>query len=115
VLYYDGACGMCRRSTTILQRMDWLGRLEFQDMTQVDAVALPVPIEAAMQGIPMRTHDGRTLIGFPAFRRAALQTPLGALPALIAYVPGVSHLGAMVYRWVATNRRRAVTCPRDQA
>jgi len=34
-LYYDGACGMCTRTTGILGKLDWLSRLEFRDMIKV--------------------------------------------------------------------------------
>ena len=67
---------------------------------------LPVPMEAALQGMPMRTRDGRVLVGFPAVRRALRRTPLGCLPALVMYVPGVSDLGRAVYGVVARNRAR---------
>jgi predicted DCC family thiol-disulfide oxidoreductase YuxK len=108
-LYFDCACGMCRRSTRILRSLDWLGRLRVQDMMQVPEQELPVHIEEAMQGIPMRTRDGRTLLGFPAMRRALMQTPLGALFAWAMYIPGISHLGDAVYRHIAANRARACT------
>lgn len=76
---------------------------------QVPKQELPVHIEEAMRGIPMRTRDGRTLLGFPAMRRALMQTPLGALLAWTMYIPGISHLGHAVYARVAANRARACT------
>ena len=106
-LYYDGQCGLCQRSTRFIRSLDWLGRLRFVDMTSVAPESLPVAWEVAMQGIPMRTRDGRTHVGYPAVRRALLQTPLGALPALAMYLPGVSHVGRRVYRHIAENRGRA--------
>lgn len=104
--YFDGRCGLCRRSTRWLRRLDWLGRLEFVDLTALPPHELPVPLEAALQGMPMRTRDGRVLVGFPAIRRAALQTPCGALPALIAYLPGISHALKPLYEFIARRRRR---------
>jgi predicted DCC family thiol-disulfide oxidoreductase YuxK len=101
-LYFDGQCGLCQRSTRILRALDWFGRLAFEDMTRVPEGDLPVPIEAAMRGIPMRTRDGRALVGFPAL----LQTPIGFLPALVLFVPGISALGAWVYDRIAANRGR---------
>lgn len=106
-LYYDGACGLCRRSARALRRLDWLGRLRFEDMTAVPPESLPVSFDDAMRGIPMRTGDGRTLVGYPAVRRALLQTPLGCLPALLMYLPGISHAGRAVYARIAANRARA--------
>jgi len=109
-LYFDGQCGMCRRTVRILNALDWLGRLEAQDMTAVPESELPVPMDAAMRGLPMRTRDGRALVGYPAVRRALLQTPLGALPALVLYIPGLSTLGRVAYDHIARNRRRGVAC-----
>jgi len=106
VIYYDGACGMCRRSSAWLLRLDWLGRLERRDMTAVPESELPVAMEAAMRGMPMRTRDGRALVGFPAVRRALTQTPLGFVPGALMYVPGVSHAGRAVYARIAANRAR---------
>ena len=106
VIYYDGACGMCRRSTRWLKRLDWLGRLEMRDLTRVDPEDLPVDRDAAMRGMPMRTSGGGVLMGFAAVRRALAQTPLGLLPALVLWLPGVSRLGRVVYDRVAANRSR---------
>lgn len=105
-LYYDGACGMCRRSTRALRRLDWLGRLAFEDMTRTPPGELPVSPDAAMRGLPMRTRAGAALVGYPAMRRALLQTPLGFLPALLMYLPGISHAGEWVYGRVAAGRAR---------
>lgn len=110
VLYYDGACGMCRCTAHLLRAIDWLGRLSFQDMVAVEDHDLPVPRARAMEGIPMRTRQGRALVGFPALRRALRQTPFGFLPACIMYVPGAAQLGAIMYRSVATHRRRGQAC-----
>jgi predicted DCC family thiol-disulfide oxidoreductase YuxK len=88
----------------ILRRLDWLGRLQFADMNEAED--LPVGMEDAMKGMPMRTRAGRVLVGFPAMRRALLQTPLGALPGAILYLPGVSTIGRLVYNWVAAHRPR---------
>lgn len=104
--YFDGRCGFCRRSARILHRLDWLGRLEFVDLTSIPPAELPVPIEAAMKGMPLRTRAGRVLLGFPAIRHALLQTPLGCVPALLMWVPGVSQLAGWAYEWIATNRKR---------
>lgn len=104
--YYDGRCGLCRRTSRALARFDWLDRLAFQDLTAIPAADLPVPLETALRGMPLRTADGRVLVGFPAVRRAALQTPLGFVPAALLYIPGISHVGRRVYDVIAARRRR---------
>lgn len=104
VCYYDGACGVCRRSTRVLGTLDWLGRLEFRDM--LSEPDLPVSMDDAMRGMPMRTDDGEILLGFPAVRRALRRTPLGFLPAMLLHLPGVSAAGRIGYDWFAARRGR---------
>jgi predicted DCC family thiol-disulfide oxidoreductase YuxK len=90
----------------VLRAVDWLGRLEFRNMNT--APDLPVAMEAAMRGMPMRTGGGRVLVGFPAVRRALLQTPAGFFPGALLYVPGLAWLADRGYRWVALHRGREV-------
>lgn len=122
--FYDGACGLCRRSVRILKTLDWFGSLAFQDLTRAQQgdgpEDLPVPLETALRGMPMRCGDGvrilgfrlarhtrgRVLVGFPAVRRALLQTPIGSLPAALLYLPVVSWVGFQVYALIAANRGR---------
>lgn len=85
-----------------LRRLDWLGRLDIRDMRQ--SPDLPVPMEVAETGMPMRTADGRVLVGYPAVRLALRRTPLGFAPALVMYLPVISGLGRWVYRRVASRR-----------
>lgn len=103
-LYYDGLCGLCRRSIRVLTALDWLGAFEAVDQAPLADAELPVPRELALAGIPMRTHDGRVLVGLPAVRRALRRTPLGFVPALLMHLPGVAHLATWVYDTIAANR-----------
>jgi len=107
--YYDGACGLCQGAVRRLRALDWLGRLEFQDLTALSDAELPVDRSAALRGMPARTAGGRVLVGFPAVRLALRQTPLGFPLALALHVPGVSHLADRVYRFIAARRARDVT------
>lgn len=108
--YYDGRCGLCRRSRRILSALDWLGRLEFVDQSRLRDSELPVSRERALAGMPMRTASGRVLVGFPAVRRALARTPVGVVPGLLLYVPGLNRLGARAYAWVALHRGRDAVC-----
>lgn len=109
-LYYDGQCGLCRRSARLIGALDWFRRVRLVDMTRVPEAELPVRFETALGGIPMRTGSGRVLVGYPAMRRALAQTPLGLLPALFLYLPGIAWIGEKVYQIVAANRSRALAC-----
>lgn len=69
-----------------------------------------MPRELALEGMPMRTADGRVLVGFPAVRRALSRTPLGLVPAALLHLPGLNRLGARAYAWVAQHRGRDAVC-----
>ncbi|MBA4039053.1 MAG: hypothetical protein C0468_01760 [Planctomyces sp.] len=107
--YYDGLCGLCTGWARFFGRLDWLGRLEMVDLTRTPDEALPVPREAALRGMPVRTRSGRVLVGFPAVRYALTQTPVGVVPGWALMVPGVAWLGRVAYDWFAA-RRRAISC-----
>ncbi|MEO0511571.1 MAG: DUF393 domain-containing protein [Planctomycetota bacterium] len=103
VCYYDGACGLCQRSRRVLASLDWFARLEFRDMlTEPD---LPIPMEQALEGMPMRTRHGEVLVGFRAVRRTLRQTPLGFFPGWAMMLPGLSWLAERCYCWIARHRR----------
>lgn len=110
ILYYDGQCGLCRRSVRIIRTLDWLGRLDSQDSTEISDDQLPVDRSSSLTGIPMLTRGGETLVGFPAIRRALRQTPLGVIPAMLLYLPGFSHLGKRAYDRIAARRSRTAAC-----
>jgi hypothetical protein len=95
---------MCRRTVRVLSALDWFGRLESRDM--LVASDLPVSLEVAMGGMPMRTREGRILVGFPAVRRALSQT-IAAPVGWVFYLPGIAWLGERGYGLVARNRRRS--------
>ncbi len=90
--------------------LDWFGNLEFVDQSGLRDDELPVPRERALEGMPMRTSSGRVLVGFPAVRRALARTPLGVVPGLLLYLPGLNRLGAKAYAWVAQHRGRDAVC-----
>ena len=90
----------------MLRALDWLGRLEIKDMTALPPAELPVSLDTAMSGMPMRTRAGQVLVGFSAVRRALAQTA-GAPVAWLLYIPGLNWIGQRAYRIIARNRRRS--------
>lgn len=105
-MYYDGQCGLCRAGVRRLLRLDWLGRLEAVDYTQLQPAQRPVEEDAFARGMPLHTSDGRLLLGFPAVRYALRQTPVGWLVGWLLYIPGVSHLARWSYDAFALRRPR---------
>ena len=105
-VYYDGRCGTCRKGARRLERLDWTGALNVVDFHSVPPESRPVTEAVFDTGMPVRTRDGRLLVGFPGLRHALIHTPLGWALGWTLYVPGVSHAAAAAYRRFARNRPR---------
>ena len=109
---YDGACGLCRRTVSVIRDLDLAKVVRFSDLSDGTAAAAlaadvdPVAVRAAMHVVE---PGGVVTVGFDAFRRLAWVLP-AAWPALpLLYVPGVPWLGRGIYGLVA-RRRRTTTC-----
>jgi predicted DCC family thiol-disulfide oxidoreductase YuxK len=114
IVLYDGECPLCQRSVAILKRLDWLGRLRFQDARDrehLPASEVPLDPERLLVEMHLLTPDRkRVYAGFAAFRWIAGRLPLLSAIVPLLYLPGVPWLGQKVYRWVARNRFDLVPC-----
>jgi predicted DCC family thiol-disulfide oxidoreductase YuxK len=114
IVLYDGHCAFCQRGVRILRRLDWLGRLHYQDAR--DVAHLPPcgdPLDPhklldEMHVVPPARRRARA--GYGAMRWLAWQLPAGWAVAPLLYLPGVPWLGTRLYRWVARNRFKLVPC-----
>ena len=114
VVLFDGECAFCRRGVAVLRRLDWLGRLHFQDARDVANLppcATPLDPHRLLEEMHVVTPDRkRALAGYAALRWLAWRVPPGWPVAPLLYLPGVPWLGNRLYRWVARNRFQLVPC-----
>ena len=114
IVLFDGQCPLCRRSVAILKKLDWLGRLHFQDARDVKnlpASEVPLDPKKMLEEMHLLTPDRkRAPAGFKAFRWIAWRLPLLMPLAPFLYIPGVPWIGNKVYLWIAKNRFRLVPC-----
>ena len=114
VVLYDGMCPFCRRGVRILKRLDWLGRLRYQDArdtTHLPAGAVPLEPRRLLEEMHVVTPDRkRAHAGYRAFRWMAWRLPPLWPVAPLMYVPGMLWLGNRVYLWVARHRFDLVPC-----
>jgi predicted DCC family thiol-disulfide oxidoreductase YuxK len=114
VVLYDGMCPFCRRGVRTLRKLDWLGRLRYQDAR--DTAGLPaceVPLEPRrlLEEMHVVTPDRRrAYAGYRAFRWLAWRLPPLWPVAPLMYVPGTLWLGNRAYRWVARHRFDLAPC-----
>lgn len=125
LILYDGDCPLCRNSVAILQRLDWFGRLTYQNARAV--AALPVrtpPLDPIrlLEEMHLITPD-RTQVqhGFAVVRWLAWRLPLLWPVAPFLMIPGIPALGQRIYLWIARHRFELVPCqdgvcqlPRDR-
>ena len=114
VVLFDGDCPFCRKSVSILRRLDWFGRLHMQDARdepRLPPAAVAIPRKTRLDEMHLLTPDRRhTPAGFRAFRWMAWRLPLTLPVAPLLYLPGVPWVGNRVYRWVARNRMNLIPC-----
>jgi len=113
VVLFDGECPFCRKSVSILKRLDWLKRFEFRNMRRREnwpTTKEPLSMERMIEEMHLITTDGSVYAGFDAFRWIFSQMPItmGLVPFM--FVPGVSQMGNRMYRWVATRRFQLLPC-----
>lgn len=97
-VYYDGHCPFCLKSVSILKKLDWLQRLDYQNVH-----GLPFLLPKMLDEMHLLTVDG-IYNGFEACRKLTWQLPLLWPLAPFLYIPGVPWVGQRIYLWIARNR-----------
>lgn len=110
---FDGDCPLCQRLARRLARLDWRGKLHFQDARDTPNLPLtPPPLnpDRLLEEMHLVTPDGRVYAGYRAFRWIAWRLPVFWLLAPLLYLPGVPWVGNKLYLWVARRRYRLAPC-----
>jgi len=114
ILLYDGECPLCRKSVAILQRLDWLKVVVYQNARETERLPrcdVPLVPQRLLEEMHLVTPDRtKAYHGFAAFRWLAWRMPPLVTLAPLMYIPGVPQLGRRAYLWVARNRFRLVPC-----
>lgn len=114
VVLFDGMCEFCKRGVALWKRLDWRGRLAFQDCrdtANLPHCAEPLDRHRMLEEMHVVTPDRKhALRGYAAIRWMAWRVPLGWPVAPLMYLPGVPWLGNRAYRWIARRRYRLVPC-----
>src|SRR5215475_15603488 len=111
---YDGDCAFCRKSVALVQKLDWLGKLEYVNVRDEAQPILKEPMVAAaplleqMHVIP--SQGGALYGGYRAIRFICWRLPLTWIGAPFLYLPGMTWLGQKIYLWIARNRFKIIPC-----
>jgi len=111
---YDGDCAFCCKSIALLQKLDWLGKLEYVNVRDETQPLLKEPLIAAaplLEQMHVLPPAGNALYGgYQAIRFIAWRLPLTWLVAPFLYLPGMTWLGQKIYLWIARNRFKIIPC-----
>ena len=114
VVLFDGECPLCRKTTAILKRLDWLHRLTFhncRDTTGIPANSAHLDSARMIAEMHVLTSDrGHAFSGFRAVRWIAGRVPLLWPLYPLSFLPGAPRLGQRLYLWMARNRYHLLPC-----
>jgi predicted DCC family thiol-disulfide oxidoreductase YuxK len=114
-LLYDGLCPLCRRTIGMLACFDLFARLEFLDFRRLDLTGfnrshqLNLTSERLAEEMYVVSH-GTAYRGFDGYRVIALALPAFWPLVPWLFLPGISVLGTLAYRYVARNRSKFLLC-----
>lgn len=112
-VFFDGMCPVCKKARRNLERLDWLGRLQYEDIHNrpVAETALPAVTYADMlRQMYVKRPDGSYFGGFEAFRALAAVLPLCWPLVPFLWLPGAKFLGTRTYKFIARNRFKFAKC-----
>jgi len=114
LVLYDGECPLCRKTTGILKRFDWLHLLHFHNCR--DTAGIPAnsahldPAHMIAEMHVLSPNRKQALSGFQAVRWIAGRIPLMWPVYPLLFIPGIPRLGQMIYLWIARNRFQLLPC-----
>lgn len=80
LVWFDGACPMCRREIDVMRRLDRRGSIDFVDVSGTSPTSCPIDRESLLARFHA-SEDGRLLSGAAAFaamwRAIPLLRPIG--------------------------------------
>ncbi|PWT80818.1 MAG: hypothetical protein C5B57_11615 [Blastocatellia bacterium] len=114
-ILYDGTCEYCRRSVRLLKAMDLFGQLELINFRELDLTAFNDENGCTLNAGDLERemallNRGRVRSGFFAYRTLSSALPPLWPLAPILRLPGVSRIGAWVYRQFAVKRHGHPRC-----
>lgn len=107
---FDGSCGLCKRTMTLVRRLDLLRRVQIMDVMNdwpnVSAKFPTLDQNECLRIMHSVAPGGQVTTGFHAYRTMCKVIPLGWLMLPLLYLPGVPKIGAIVYQKIADGRFR---------
>jgi predicted DCC family thiol-disulfide oxidoreductase YuxK len=112
---YDGLCPLCCRTVWLLTGFDLFTRLAFLDFRRLDLNEYNRShlLNLTLQDLEEERHvlfRGQAHRGFDGYRRIALALPVSWPLVPWLFLPGISSLGALIYRYLAHHCLTLLRC-----
>jgi predicted DCC family thiol-disulfide oxidoreductase YuxK len=101
---FDSDCGICLWTCRVLKRLDPWQRITFIGNGETDRLPPGLDPKRCETSVVVVDAAGRFYFEEQAIRRAVQALPGGIWLVAWLYVPGLSHLAKVAYRWVASHR-----------
>ena len=108
--YYDVNCGFCTGVVLGLSRIDLFRQVRWMPFQSLEEPPRGLSWEHLDRAAYLDTGRGQLYEGFYSLRMLTLRLPLLAPLVPVFWVPGVSLLGPVLYRWIARNRYLITRC-----
>jgi predicted DCC family thiol-disulfide oxidoreductase YuxK len=108
-VWYDGDCGVCRRSRVWCEERDSQGRLLFTDFRAASDDAVPIPRHELESSMWVQARDGTLSSGFDGWRLIVSSLPRWRWLARLTGMPPFRWLGPPAYRLAARLRNHLPT------
>lgn len=99
IIYFDGNCGLCRRTAKWWEKMDWMNKLQFISFRSIENY--PQIMEEQLHVF----HKHQWYRGYGAFIQIAKMLPLLWVLLPLLYLFKWIGLGDFIYKKVAANRK----------
>lgn len=108
---YDGDCGFCEKTVSIIKSLDWFSKLRFLPFQQ-EGILLKfnelTKEKCEKEIYLLKKHDKgyKYYAGYDAFKIMTVLLPSTFLISPFFFLPGVVQVGRIIYRKIAENRHK---------
>ncbi|MBY7144338.1 DUF393 domain-containing protein [Virgibacillus sp. NKC19-3] len=108
IVFFDAACPLCRSVKAVLQKLDWLDRINWFPVQDVKAATRERinRYKDMYDEIYMYTRDKKVLTGYDTVRKILSLLPLTIPLAVLMYLPFAKTIGSPAYRFISKRRYR---------
>ena len=107
IFYFDQECSFCLKTVKVLKVFDFFSNIEFigiQSLDDKDAELIGFETNEMLIDIYSIDKHGNTYKGIYTYRKCFSYIPFLYPFAILLKIPGIFHLGDMIYKRISSKR-----------